>query len=207
MKHSRGFTLVEIMVAVLVAAILSVMAFTAMREAMENRERIKERATRLQAVQYTIRNFVQDFSQLEARPIRQPVGEGFIPAIAGGGATGEVTLSRAGWMNPVGLQRSSLQRVRYVLRDGTLYREYWMVLDAQLDPLPVSRPVLTGVREFRMRFMNDGRSWQEDWPPAVQSATGEGRDERELRWRPVAVEVTLELEDWGALTRIIEVPG
>ena len=31
--------------------------------------------------------------------------------------------------------------------------------------------------------------------------------DRELRWLPVAVEVTLELEDWGRLVRLIEVAG
>ncbi len=29
--------------------------------------------------------------------------------------------------------------------------------------------------------------------------------DKTLRWRPLAVEVTLELEDWGKITRIIEV--
>jgi hypothetical protein len=30
---------------------------------------------------------------------------------------------------------------------------------------------------------------------------------RELGWRPIAVEITLELKDFGVLTRLIEVPA
>jgi general secretion pathway protein J len=203
MKASRGFTLVEIVVAVLIAAILAVMAFTAMQEALENRERVRASAARLAALQATMRTFVQDFSQLEPRPVREPVGEGYQPAVAGSAGAGtQVAFTRGGWMNPAGTQRSTLQRVRYELRDGALYRDYWTVLDAQLEPVPASRRLLEGVRAFRLRYMNDGRQWQEDWPPPTLGGT---RSERELRWRPIAIEVTLELEDWGTVTRLIEV--
>lgn len=205
MTRQRGFTLVEIMVAVMIAAILAVMAFEAMQQAINNRERVRASADRLQALQFAMRSFVQDFSQLAPRPVREPLGEGFQPALTGTtGTVPQVAFTRGGWMNPVGVERSTLQRVRYVLRDGKLFREYWTALDATLDPPPVSRELLDHVRTFRMRYMNDGRTWQDSWPPATASGT---RTERELRWRPIAVEVTIELEDWGKLTRLIEVAG
>ncbi len=205
MRHSRGFTLVEVMVAVAISAILSVMAFTAMNQALENRNRVRATTERLAALQLTVRNLVQDFSQLAPRPVRQQIGDGFLPALqAEQGTFTEVTLTREGWMNPAGLQRSGLQRVRYVVRDSVLYREYWTVLDAQQDPLPVSRQMLDRVRGFRIRFMNDGRAWQDEWPPQTLQGS---RGNRELRWRPLAVEVTLELEDHGTITRLIEVAG
>lgn len=201
MRQQRGFTLVEIMIAVLIAAILAVMSFEAMQQALGSRERVRANATRLQAVQFTIRSFVQDLSQLTARPVREPLGQEIQPALLGGA---EITFTRAGWMNPVGVERSTLQRVRYALRDGKLYREYWTVLDAQLEPQPVSRELLTGVRTFKLRYMDDARNWRDEWPPP---GAGGPRTERDLRWRPIAVEVTLELEDWGRLTRLIEVAG
>jgi general secretion pathway protein J len=204
-KRSGGFTLVEVMIAVAISAILSVMAFTAMDQALKNRTRVRASADRLAALQLTIRNLVQDFSQLAPRPVRQTIGDGYLPALLAvqGDAT-EVTLTREGWMNPAALQRSTLQRVHYVVRDGVLYREYWTVLDAQQDPPPIVRQQLDRVRSFRIRFMNDGRAWQDEWPPQTLQGT---RGNRELRWRPLAVEVTLELEDYGKITRLIEVAG
>jgi general secretion pathway protein J len=205
MKQQRGFTLIEIMVAVLITAILAVMAFEAMQQAMRNREVIRAHETRLRDVQYAMRTLVQDFSQLMPRPVRDPLGEGFQAAmLATNAASSEVSFTRGGWMNPANLQRSTLQRVHYALRDGKLERDYWLMLDATLEPKPRSRELLTGVRAFHVRFMNDARSWQEGWPPPAVSGKN---DERWLRWRPIAVEVTLELEDWGRLTRIIEVAG
>jgi general secretion pathway protein J len=191
-------------VAVFIAAILAVMAFEAMQQALNNRERIRASAQRLQAVQFTMRSFVQDFSQLDGRLVREPLGAGYLPAVNSTKGQPEVSFSRAGWMNPAGVSRSTLQRVRYVLRDGKLYRDYWTVLDAQLDPAPISRELLDGVKSFSLRFMNDGRNWQEGWPPPSPSGAP---TERELRWRPIAVEVTLELDDLGKLSRIVEVAG
>jgi general secretion pathway protein J len=205
MRRQRGFTLVEIMIAVLISAIVSVMAFGAMREALAHRTIIRERSARLVALTNTISTLTRDLGQMQPRPVREPVGSGHQPVLRGTtSATPEIVFTRGGWSNPVGNSRSSLQRVRYVLRDGVLYREYWLVLDAQIEPQPVSRRLLDRVRDFQVRYMDDGRNWQSSWPPATPSgSTGP----RELRWRPIAVEVSLTLEDWGVVTRIIEVAG
>jgi len=205
MQRQRGFTLVEILVASAIAAILAAMAFVAMGDALRNREQLREAQARLVALQFTVRTLVQDFSQLAPRPVRASVGEGYEAALASlGGLETQVQLTRYGWNNPAGIQRSSLQRVRYQLRDGVLYREYWLALDAQLQPEPVERAVLDHVRSFTVRYMNDSRQWQDSWPPQQPGSEDELRFRR---WRPIAVEVTLDLEDMGMIRRLIEVPG
>ena len=45
----------------------------------------------------------------------------------------------------------------------------------------------------------------EDEPPASPAAISS--QEQVSRQRPIAVEVTIETEDWGKIVRIIEVPG
>jgi general secretion pathway protein J len=206
-RFARGFTLVEILVATAIAAILAAMAFAAMSQAMNNRERVRASQQRLVDLQFAIRSLVQDFSQAAPRPVRVPVGEGYEPAVLGQRRDNSlVVLTRAGWSNPAGLQRSGLQRVRYELRDGVLYRDYWLVLDAQAEPQPVQRALIDQVESFTVRYMNDGLQWQETWPPQQPSGAGIS-DLRYMRWRPRAVEVTLQLADWGKITRIIEVTG
>lgn len=206
---ARGFTLVEILVAVAIAAILSAMAMVAMSQALDNRERVRASQQRLVDLQFAIRSLVQDFSQAAPRPVRVPVGEGYEPAVVGQRRNSSVVvLTRAGWSNPSGMQRPALQRVRYELRDGVLYRDYWLALDAQAEPQPVQRALLDRVEGFTIRYMNDGLQWQETWPPQQPSGSASpGQDMRYLRWRPLAVEVTLELADWGTVTRLIEVTG
>jgi general secretion pathway protein J len=205
MRQQRGFTLIEIVIAVMITAILFAMAYGTINQAVGNRGRLQENSARLRAVQFAVRSMVQDFSQLTPRPVREPIGNDWQFALFTGTTdVPQVSLTRGGWMNPLGAERSTLQRVRYRLDDGKLLREHWLVLDATLEPEPVKRVLLEGVNSLKFRFLDDARAWREDWPPPSGSST---RSEKDYRWRPTAVEVTIDLKDWGPIKRIIEVPG
>jgi len=205
MMRGRGFTLIELLVALFISAIMFAMGYGALQQALGNREALKAGQERLGALVNTMRIFSQDFGQLAPRPVRSLVGDGADPALlADGRVDALVTFTRMGWANPAGLQRPALERVRYVFEDGTLYREHWRVLDTVLGAQPVRRKLLEHVRGVRFRYMESGRSWADQWPGIV---TGGDPRQPQLRRRPIAVEVTLDLEDYGTLTRIIEVPG
>ena len=77
MRRQRGFTLIEIVIAVMITAILFTMAYGAIQQAIGNRERLQQNSARLRAVQFTVRSLVQDFSQLAPRPVREPLGDGY----------------------------------------------------------------------------------------------------------------------------------
>jgi general secretion pathway protein J len=207
MKPSRaiaGFTLIELMVAIFITAIVLSMGYGAVNQALGDREALNTRQERLLAVQTAMRLLSQDFTQLTPRPVRQPIGDGWLPAITGApGSSSIVTLTRAGWANPAGIQRPALQRVTYILENGTLRREHWPVLDAVLTTTTVRRELLDKVKSVTLRYMDVSFQWREQWP---QEAL-EGDPTSNLRLRPIAVEVTLELEDWGKLVRVIEVAG
>jgi type II secretion system protein J len=115
-----------------------------------------------------------------------------------------VTFTRMGWANPAGIQRPALERVQYVISHGSLLRENFRVLDPTLDDQPVVRKLLDHVKSVKLRYLDQARAWHDDWPVPT-SVTGSAS--ATLRQRPVAIEVTLELEDYGTLTRLIEVPG
>jgi len=205
MRRHTGFTLVELLVALFTTAVVFALGYGAISQALANRATLERNQDRLLAVQNAVRVLVTDFAQLSPRPVRQTIGEGNLPALSANALTpGLATFTHAGWTNPAGAQRSSLQRVRYVLEGQTLRREYWLVLDATEDPRPRSRVLLQDVRSVQLRFMDSNHAWQTQWP-----APGAGADplRRGLYSRPLAVEVTLELSDWGRIVRLIEVPG
>jgi len=207
----RGFTLIELLVALFIAAIMFAMGYGAIQQALTTHNALKEQQAHLIELQTAVRVLEQDFVQLAPRPVRQPVGdEPAQPALQGsppGGTQPIVQFTRDGWANPAGLQRPGLQRVAYLLEDGTLKREYWSVLDPTLASTTTKRDLLTHVKAVTFRYLDMNHQWQEQWPPANAASFGGTMLEFTLRERPLAVEITLDTEDWGKIVRIVEVPG
>jgi general secretion pathway protein J len=113
-----------------------------------------------------------------------------------------VQLTRSGWSNPIGVPRSELERVAYALDNGTLVREHWNVLDGTLSSIPAKRNLLKHVRSVSFRYMSMTHSWVDTWPP---TGVGGGSVADSLfRMRPLAVQVTLDTEQWGKIQRIFE---
>jgi general secretion pathway protein J len=202
MRRPRGFTLIEVLVATVILAILSVMAHRGVAETRLAVERVRENMSRVREVQRAITLVTTDFRQLAPRPVRALVGDGYRPALERDpNGINLVELSRDGWSNTIGAPRGTVQRVLYVVEDGTLVRRHWQVTDATLANEPVSRKLLTGVQRIEIRYLGAGREWQTQWPPLGAPP------EIALRARPRAVEVVVVLSDYGEIRRIIEVPG
>ncbi|HEV7714377.1 MAG TPA: type II secretion system minor pseudopilin GspJ [Steroidobacteraceae bacterium] len=202
--RQRGFTLIELAVAVFITAILFAIGYGAVNQAVKNRDALEQAQERLLAVQSAMRVIAQDVNQLALRPIRDPSGNDWLPVLSANGNTQRLLeLTRGGWANPAGVQRPALQRVVYVLEGTTLRREYWPVLDPLLSTEPIRREVCKRVKSVVFRYMDITRNWRDTWPPASAVA---GSSQLNLRLRPVAVEVTIEFEDLGKVKRIFEVP-
>jgi len=200
--RTGGFTLLELLVAMAIFAILGTLALTGYTELQQQAEYAEQRLARTREVQRAVQLISQDLGQIEPRPVRQPLGEGWLPAlVAGDSAESKIEFTKAGWSNTAGLERPTLQRVAYRINQDGLWRDHWPVLDRTLAQEPVQLKLLGSVRNVRFRFMNSSREWVERWP------TTDGTTDGAARERPVAVEVTLELEDWGEIRRIVEVAG
>jgi general secretion pathway protein J len=229
--RQRGFTLIELLVALFICTIVFAMGYGALNQALSHREHLEEQAQRLVAVQQAMRTLEQDLSLMQPRPMRDPVGRGELAPLvfnanalldsqSGGSSAGDasqgapvyattlqnalVNFTRGGWANPAGVPRSELQRVGYVLRDHKLVRQYLPVLDADGTALLQEATLLDQVESIGFRFMDASLSWSAIWPTKLGSL---GPPTDLVRLRPVAIEVTLRLKDYGTLKRIIEVGG
>ena len=212
MRGRGGFTLLELVVALAVFAVLATLAYGGLRQVLQARERLEAVDRELAAVQQAFAALERDLLQAADRPVRDALGDE-LPAFVGRGEPGEgpvLELTRAGRPNPVGLRRSHLERVAYALQGGRLERWSWEALDRAPGALPYREVLLEGVRSLRLRFLGPsgsgpaGDGWQPDWPPPSLPASRAG-GEGGAPALPRAVELELELEGWGALRRLLAV--
>jgi general secretion pathway protein J len=251
-RPAAGFTLIEILVALLILGIMSALGYGTYRAARISAERTEESLKRSREIEFGMRMMVQDIAETVPRPVRDIMGQTRVAAMQGTSGFGTLTpipssiggtgsssssnsnstsssgmsfssmsfnsgsstaahknssaapivdLTRTGWSNTAGQQRSTLQRVSYGLVDDVLKRSYQVHLDNVQGTTPVVQDLFTGVKAIQMRYLDSNQAWQSQWPPpGLPQAEG-------LSSRPVAVELIIEFKDWGRIRRLIEVAG
>lgn len=192
---SRGFTLLELIVAIAVFAVVATMAYSGLDLLLRSRESLEAQAQRQRELELAVLGIERDLRQALARPARGPYGDEQ-PALIGSGIAAEwtaldLTSSRDG-------VRTAALRVRYALVDGALWRSRDAVLDRSPRDSSRTRKVLGDVERLSWRFVAAGRQRLDQWPPR----TGITAPER----LPRAVEVTLTLKDIGEIVRLVELP-
>jgi len=200
--RSRGFTLLEILIALSIFALLAVMAYSGLNSVLRTREITDARADALNELVMTNRLLARDLEQVVPRSIRDEYGD-TQPALIGGSTIGRIIeLTRGGWRNPAGQLRSTLQRVAYRVDEESLIREYWLTLDRAQDSQPLEQTLLDGVHAVTFRFLDDAQKWHTEWPPLGQGGPG-GTSEADL---PLATEITLDVEGWGEIRWLFRMP-
>ena len=196
MTRGRGFTLLELLVAVALFAVVSALTYSGLMSVLQARAQTAQSAARLTAVQQAVSFLVRDLRQVADRPIRDEYGDVRPPLFAAPQHDPTLELTRGGWSNPTGVPRSALQRVAYRVEDDHLERVSWNVLDRAPGTTPYRARVLDGVLGLRLRFLDQQRQWLESWPALAADGTA-------VAGLPLAVEVTLELDDWDEVTRLV----
>lgn len=199
--HRRGFTLIELLVAIVLLAIMGALSYGAYRNANVQSEALEATAARTRELQVAVAALVADLEQVVPRPARETIGDGFRPALRAGAAGQVLELTRGGYPNGAGLPRGTLQRVSYVLEGSTLVRVSTAVVDATSATPLLRRDLLKRVRSVSLRFMNANHVWTDTWPPV------DAPPEQVSHIRPLAVEFTLDTEDFGPIVRLVELPG
>ncbi len=191
MSRTAGFTLLELIVAIAIFAIMAVMAYGGLDSVLNQRRAVEQRLDGIAQLQKAYMRLRADFQQVRNRSVRDPFGD-VSPALYVTPSAPVLEFTRGGWRNPLFQPRSSQERVSYRVADGKLLRASWRVLDRVQGTEPVELTVLERVDEIAWRFFDANSQWQPIWPPLEQ--TGQTNV-----MPPSALELTLRTKDWGEL--------
>lgn len=178
--RQQGFTLLEIMIALTIFAVISTLAWQILDGAMRTTTATDAASAKLNQLQRAYNLLERDFFQLQARaPRNEPEvfyqDENAIELSTMSGVSGEVRL----------------ERVRWRLEDHRLWRDVWPVIDSSASVKPEEVPILSDIKESSWRFWRQG--WQENW-----TDTGH---------QPEGVELTLTMENGDTWRWVFMTPG
>lgn len=211
--QQRGFTLIEVLIALAVTAFVSMIAYTSISSVIISIDTLRDNGERSFEINRAWMIISRDLHQFVARPIRDEFGD-VEPAMSGGNiARFDLSFSRTGWHNPHGHPRSNIQRVNYRIEDEALWRDTYFVLDRAGDTEPESVMLLDDVEAMQLGFLGDIEflqfegsgsdvdtgNWAEDW--GLDSSNPDA-----LLAPPQAIEIRLQLLDWGEMRRIYALP-
>lgn len=204
-SRQSGFTMVELLVAIAVFAVMAAIAYGGLSSVITTRDAIDSSLDRNKTLQMALWRLQQDMEQIVERPIRDRFGDAE-PAVMGSSDTG-LTITRDGWANPLSEPRSTLQRIHYETGpDGDLIRSYYRVLDQAQDSQPVDRKLLDGVTQIEWRYLDKNGQWQDRWPPQ-NTGSPSSLTNQASQPPPIAIELRMDTRQWGRLRLLFALPG
>lgn len=192
-RHAQGFTLLEILIAISIFALMSMASYQILQGVIRSGEISKNHSDKLVKIQRAMLIIEQDFTQIVARASRGETGDSDkVLVIRASDSLFEsedqgIEFTRLGWINPLNLlPRSNLSRVRYRLYEGQLQRQYFLYPDVVSGQDPETQVLLEDVESLSFRFWSSG--WKKSWT-----------DQDSL---PAGIEMTFTTKQFGEINRM-----
>lgn len=196
--QQKGFTLVEILIAIAIFALLSFAAYQILQGVLRSGEISKQHDQNLIEIQRGMLLIERDFVQMVARRSRTIgieeentqalyVGKGVLDSDDEG-----IEFSRLGWKNPLNLlPRSNILRVGYRLKNNQLQRLYYLHPDTSTEQTVEQQVLLNDIENLSFRM------WDQDWVNRWGSISA----------IPAGIEMTIVSQHYGELKRVFLLPN
>jgi general secretion pathway protein J len=199
MNTEKGFTLIEILIALVIFAILASTTSSILYYSFTARTKVNAQADRLNQLQMAINLIQQETTQMVDRKIRGNEMHLF-PAFVGQGSYVEFT--RDGVVNPNSQEkRSTLKRIALLCLNDALIQRTW----SQLDPLNINqyeeKILIDNLAQCQFNFLNKSLQVLSDW----REQTADQNNPQGLF--PKAIQLNLRLKDWGDISLLFIIPG
>lgn len=182
----NGFTLVELMAALLIFGIIAAAGVSLLNFSVRAQAAATQRLDALADDRRMAALLTSDLAQAVPR-VSRDTGGAQLRAFSGTNGVGALPMLRyvrGGWSNPSGDPRANIQRVDIALVDGRLERRAYTQADGALAGPP--QLIATNVESIRLRYRDRG-PWADRWTATTLTAL------------PRAVEMTIKRKGEPAL--------
>ena len=187
--RQRGFTLLELVVAIALLAVVSSLGYASLRYLQTSASGAETHLAALRQLQVAIAVFERDLRNVAPRSVSVGLAARN-PALTG--AELEVALTRGGLTRAPGETASGLLRVGYHFRNGELRRRVWPVLDQPAGGAnSEERVLLAGLESVSFRYADSDGGWRGVWQGDANLPT------------PKAVELNLRSARFGNIRRLV----
>ena len=199
MRRARAaaFTLVELLVALAIFALIAAFAYRALQAMLDTRETLQNESRKWRDIALFVGRIERDLSAVLALPPTGGITRRMLPVSQVVPRTPEmvgdgIEVIRSGSV----LQENPLaapQRVGWRLNGSVVERLMWSSVDASPREEPQAIPVIASVSALGFRFLDAQGEWRRNWEGANDSV-------------PAAVEVTLRLASGETIVRLVDMP-
>ncbi len=200
---SAGFTLLEVMVALAIMAIIAVLSGQAFQTASSGAAATREAMDRFARIDRTFVLLENDFRNALPMLVRSESGNPLPPLYIAVSDDYWLTILRGGFDNTLFQPRTELVRIGYRYVNEAIWRDTWYNPADNDENEARKQKLLTGVRTMEVRVLPRNATsiaagpWLDSWPGNPHSTD-----------LPIAIEITLELDDLGEVTRLFTLlPG
>ncbi len=197
----KGFTLLEMVVAIAIFAVMSAISYTTLNQFVRTGEALKIRDNETRHLYRTFAMFERDVRFMVQRSIRDGLGE-TLPALMafGDGQSNEGELFEITTSLPSidSNDWHRLQRIGWSFEQNELVRKAWPVLDRDVDSVPRELKLLQDVASVEVNYI--GRDAEQD---NIRSSP-DWEDDKRL---PIGMEIIVTLNNERVYRRIVEVGG
>lgn len=196
---NKGYTLIEILIALAVFAILATITASSMYYAFNTKARVAEQADRLNELQLALLVIQRDSEQIVVRDVRGDDLELFSAFI---GKQHFIEFTRSGFANPKSLEkRSILKRVAILCQADKLVRRTWLSLDTTDRKAYRDKILISNLSGCKFSYLNQNLQVLNEWRARAVQITQRAEP------TPKAFQLNLTLNNWGNINYFFIIPG